>query len=255
MSYLGTLVTNTQAVASVPRIAEPALDQHVEIESPASLPASAPSEHVRATPQQPPRDAAQVAPTASVEDALRAAFEWVSPRPTSPAITAETEQPAPMRSAALEVRAQSVATPMEATQVIDTPPAPQPLERHARAIAMPALSQAIERIDTTSASSESVELTTFESTMPTLEAKPRRRAVTAKHVASHEAAPAEEQEAPTRPSPVQVRIGTISLNVRTPARPAPAPKATAPVAAPAAQRPAASAPFAFSARRHHLRWG
>ena len=251
MSYLGTLV-NTPSAASAPRLAGPALEQHVEMESPASVPLRATSEHVKPAPQQ-QRSIAQAPhtePTASVEDALRAAFEWVSPQPVTPTITAETEQATSTRSAALELRAQSVAAPVEASQTIDTPQTPRPLERHERTLAVPAFPQAVERIDTKSASTEIVELTTFES-MPvrTLEAKPRRRAVSAQHTA-----PAEAQ-APPRPSPVQVRIGTISLNVRTPSPPAPAPKAAAPVPAPAAERPAPSAPFAFSARRHHLRWG
>jgi len=248
MSYLGTLV-NTPAAAAAPRRAEPAFEQHVQIESSASLPVSVASEAVAAAPQQRQSEQAHTAPVASVEDALRAAFEWVTPRSAPPAITAETEMPASStRSAALEVLTQSAAAPMEASQAQPQPQAPQSLERNERTLALPALN----------ASSETVELTSFESMTPTPEPKPHRRAVAASRAFSPEAAAA-EQEPPARAQPVQVRIGTISLNVRTPTPPAPpappAPKAAAPVLAPAPARPAPSAAFAFSARRHHLRWG
>lgn len=255
MSYLGTLV-NTPPVAAATRTAEPALEQHVEIESAlTALPASVASEPVAAVPEQRSSEQARAAPMASVEDALRAALQWVTPRPVPPAIAAETEILAPTRSAALDVLTHSVAAPMSTSPSIDPPQSPQPLARHERAIAMPVLSQALERIDiTSSTSSETFELTSFEST-PTQGPKPRRRAVAAQRSPSSEVASAGPQAEATRPSPVQVRIGAISLNVRSPAPPAPAPQAAAPVFVPAAERPAASAPFAFSARRHHLRWG
>ena len=248
MSYLGSLL-GTSPVVSAPRGAEPALEQHAEIES-ASTPVSVVSEHVAAASKQRSNEQDRVVPMASVENALRAAFEWVTHRPMSPAITAEVEMPAATRSAALELRAQPLAAPMGASQAIDPPQAPQLLEDHERTIALPASSQPTERIEVISAASQMVELTSFESTA-TLEAKPRRRALAAQHRPSRETAPAEEPPTPARPWPIQVHIGTLSLDVRAPASPSPAPQ----LAAPAAERPAPSAAFAFSARRHHLRWG
>ena len=252
MSYLGTLV-NTQPAASVPRGIEPALERHVELES-ASAPGSVASEPVAAAPgQRPGEQEAQAAPTASVEDALRAAFEWVSsPRLVSPAITAEvdtevdTEIAAPTRGAA---------APMDASRAMASPHAPQPLEAQGRSIALPALSQMSEQAErVNTASGEAIELTSVESPPTLEEKKPRRRAIAAQRSPASDVAAAEEvQTTSARPSQVQVRIGTLSLDVRTPAAPAPAPKAAAPVPAP--ERRAASAAFAFSARRHHLRWG
>ena len=268
MSYLGTLVNTPPAAASAasatPRGGDVSLERHVEVESSASLPVSVASEHVATGPEQRPVEQAQATPAASVEDALRAAFEWVSPRPITPAMHADPEMSASARSArsaALDVHAQPLAVPMEATQSVDARQAPQPLEHDERTLAQPALPQPAERTERVNASSETIEQATFESMMHTLEPKPRHRALPATRAASPEAAAATaEQELPARAQPVQVRIGTISLNVRTPAPLAPAPlapapKAAAPVAAPAPARPAPSAAFAFSARRHHLRWG
>ena len=259
MSYLGTLVGTPPPVAAAARTAEPALEQPLEIESsaaPASAPVPAAGAPSPTAPELRPHEAPTAERTASVQDALRAAFEWVSAGPLTPANAAEVALPAPARSAALEIRRQPLGAPRAAAQTIVPLQVPAALQQHERTIAPPVLSQPVERerIEVMGASSETIEPTRFESPSA-LDLKPRR-AIAAQRPPIPEAASAAEHEAPARPSPaspVQVRIGSISLNVRTPAPPAP--QAAAPVVPPAAERPASSAAFAFSARRHHLRWG
>jgi hypothetical protein len=245
MSYLGTLV-DTPSVAAVPRTVEPAWEQHVETE-PSPAPASAP---VLAAPAQcpiaaevRPYEPPQAEPAASVEDALRAAFEWVSLRSIFPSTTAEATLSSPTRSAPLKIRRPSHEAPMEVAQTSEPLLVSPTFQQHERAIAPPMLAQPVERIEVRDASSETIGLTTFQST-PAL-ALQLHRTIATPPPPSREAASAAEHDTPARPSDVQVRIDSISLIVRTP---------TPHVAPPAAEHPSSGAAFAFSARRHHLRW-
>lgn len=256
MSYLSTLV-GTPPAARVSRSVEPSLEQHVEIESPVVH--SSPMQTAGAAPTaEEATGQKNAAPSASVEDALRAAFEWVTPRAESPAMSAAAAMPLQTRSVLLEARADPLAAPMNMAQADAPPPDPQPtsIEQYEQAIAPLALSQRSERVDVLNAPSETVELTSFES-HTTLDLKAHRSVTSvAAQPTSSRALAADEPEAASQSSSIQVRIGSISLSVRTPPAPPAPPTAPTPQAAtPAAERTPGSAAFAFSARRHHLRWG
>jgi hypothetical protein len=261
MSYLSTLVATPPAAARpVAAAADPgvaaALEQHVEVD------AAAPPDAAPATVPAAVRPEAEAGLPAGVADALQAAFAWVAPAPLSEGKTAPLQEGAAPVAApemhflalAASFRGEPVELPAAGRGQVSGPATPQwPVA--ARAGTAPGSRPAVDRIDAILDADDPVAL-------PRHEAQPRREPLPSRALGALAAglSPSEEdrgaasQRAP-QAGGVHVRIGSIALHVRTPpASPPPAEvgPAAAPAAAEAARQP--SPAFAFSARRHHLRW-
>ena len=271
MSYLSALVgappaaSRPVAAAAAPDMVA-SLEQHVEVEAAAPARAEPAAARQAAAPAvaQPAAPMAMAQPEATVDDALQAAFAWVvqSPQP-DPARSDPVQQG--MTAVGLEVHMLTPSAPPQ-DEALAAPadrrgPAPVATTPHRpRPTAPTALTRPQRDAPPHDApwADDEADEPQRRAPHPGPEAVPGRA-----HGAAARALPAAEDDVPSQrgeqqPSGVHVHIGSIALTVRTPpAPPAPAQAApAAPAAAPAATESARppSPAFAFSARRHHLRW-
>lgn len=268
MSYLGTLVgtppaaARLVAAAAAPEGVVP-LEQHVEVEA-AAMPTSAPVK-TEASPAVGPAGApvAEAQRPMGVDDALQTAFAWVTSSPPPDAETRDaTAVAAPV--AAFEAHDMVVSAPKR-RDPLQAPAARQGPAADASTPALPLPAQramaaqpgrAAPRMEAASVADAPLE-PLHTGTQPWDEPLPSRFPGSA---AQGRVAAQGDKAAPSASTSqlagVHVHIGSIALQVRTP--PAPPPPAPATVPAVHATTEPARSPspaFAFSARRHHLRWG